>query len=82
LLPARLISRLALPLRLLIGGVLGPLALLLIFLVVAGLQGHLSTFSLAHTESLWAFSVLVSTVSFVMYTALLRSRFRRKERQA
>jgi len=65
--PARLLSRLAWPLCLLIGAILGPLALLLIFVVMFGLQGQLNSFRLAHTESLWPLSILVSTVSFVMY---------------
>ena len=76
--PARVLSRLAWPLCLLIGAALGPLALVLIFVVMFGLQGHLSNFSLAHTEGLWPLSVLVSTVSFGAYAALLRRRFRGK----
>jgi hypothetical protein len=77
--PARLLSRLPWPLWLLIGAALGPLALLLIFVVIAGLQGQLGTFNLAHTESLWPLSILVSTVSFVAYAALLRWRFHAKQ---
>ena len=77
--PARLLSRLAWPLCLLIGAILGPLALLLIFVVMFGLQGQLNSFSLAHTQSLWPLSILVSSVSFVVYAVLLRTRFRIKE---
>jgi hypothetical protein len=35
-------------------------------------QGRLSAFNLAHTEALWQFSILVSSVSFLVYTALPR----------
>jgi hypothetical protein len=45
--------------------------LLLIFVALFAIQGRLSALSLAHTESLWPFSVLVSTVSFLVYAALL-----------
>jgi hypothetical protein len=69
--PARLLSRLAWPLRFLLGAALGPLALLLIFIVLFARGGHISGFSLAHTETLWPFSILVSLVSFLVYVALL-----------
>ena len=72
--PARLLSRVRWPLCALIGAALGPLALLLIFVVIFAMQGRLREFSLAHTEALWQFSMLVSTVSFLVYTALLRRR--------
>jgi hypothetical protein len=72
--PARLLSRARWPLCVLIGAALGPLALLLIFVVIFAMQGRLREFSLAHTEALWQFSMLVSTVSFLVYTALLRRR--------
>jgi hypothetical protein len=79
--PGRFLLRVAWPVRTLIG-VLGPLALLLIFVIlfVAG-QGGLGAFSLAHTEALWPFSVLVSTVSFLVYAALLRGRMLKKRAQ-
>lgn len=74
-LPAALLSRMAWPGRLLIGVILGPLALLLIFVMLFAIQGgRMSEFSLAHTESLWPFSVLVSTISFLVYAALVRRR--------
>ena len=76
--PPRLLSRVGWPLCLLIGATLGPLALLLMFVVLFGLQGQLSSFSLAHTESLWPLAILVSTVSFVVYAALVRRRVRRR----
>lgn len=72
--PARLLSRVRWPLCVLIGAALGPLALLLIFVVIFAMQGRLSAFSLANTGSLWQFSILVSTVSFLVYAALLRRR--------
>lgn len=75
--PVRVYSRLAWPLCFLIGAILGPLALLLIFIVLFGLQGQLGAFSLAHTESLWPMSCMVSTVAFVVYAALLRRRANR-----
>lgn len=75
--PARLLSRIPWPLGLFIGAILGPLALLLIFVVLAAMQGSPGTFSLAHTGSLWPFSILVSTVAFLVYAALLRRRLRR-----
>jgi hypothetical protein len=80
--PARVISRLAWPLRLLVGAILGPLALLLIFVGMFALQGRLSAFSLAHTESLWPLSILVSTISFIVYTLLLGGRFQGKAERA
>ena len=72
--PPRLLLRVAWPFRVVIGAAMGPLALLLIFVVLAAMQGRLGQFNLAHTEFLWPFSILVSTVSFLAYTGLLRSR--------
>ena len=72
--PPRLLLRITWPIRVLIGAAMGPLALLLIFVVLFAFQGRISEFSLAHTESLWPFSILVSTVSFLAYTVLLRRR--------
>ena len=77
--PARLLLHLAWPVRMLVGATLGPLALLLIFAVLFAIQGRLSAFSLAHTESLWPFSILVSTISFLVYAALMRRRLPRGE---
>ena len=70
----RLLSRLAWPLQMAIGIALGPLALLLIFIGLFAMQGRVGAFSLAHTETLWPISILVSTVSFLVYAALLRRR--------
>jgi hypothetical protein len=72
--PPRLLRRVAWPVHVVIGAAIGPLALLLIFVVLFAFQGSLGEFSLAHTETLWPLSILVSTVSFLVYTALLRRR--------
>jgi hypothetical protein len=72
--PARLLVRMPWPLCVLLGAILGPLALLLIFVVIHAWQGQPNSFSLVHTNGLWQFSVLVSTVSFLVYVALLRKR--------
>lgn len=71
--PARSITRLSRPLRVLIGAALGPLALFVIFVLLS--RGHINfnnpgTFT--GSQSLWIFSILVSTVSFVLFVALLR----------
>ena len=73
--PVRLLSRLAWPGRIVMGAALGPLALVLIFVVLFTIQSRRSAFSLAHTESLWPFSILVSSISFLVYAALLRRRY-------
>ena len=52
-----------------VGAAFGALALLLILLILGA--GRLR---LEHTGSLWPFAILVSTVSFVVYTALLLRR--------
>ena len=73
--PARSITRLPWGLALLVGAALGPLALLIIFMLLA--HGHLEfprTFK--GTGSLWTFSILVSTVSFGLYVALLKGKSR------
>jgi hypothetical protein len=77
LLPPRFIRRLPWPLRLLVGAVLGPLALFLIFVLVSDssrtalAHGHMVPGLFTNTASLWPFSILVSTVAFVVYIALL-----------
>jgi hypothetical protein len=73
LFPARSIKRLWWPVRVLVGAALGPLALFLVFVLLS--HGHIDfsdhgTFT--RSSLLWAFSILVSTVSFVLYAALLR----------
>jgi hypothetical protein len=78
LLPAHFIKRMPWPLRLLLGAALGPLALLLIFLLVSDTSraaladGHVIPGMFAGTVSLWPLSTLVSTNAFVVYVALLR----------
>jgi hypothetical protein len=77
LLPPRFIRRLPWPLRLLVGAVLGPLALFLIFVLVSDssrtalAHGHMVPGLFTNTASLWPFSILVSTLAFVVYIALL-----------
>jgi hypothetical protein len=73
--PARWIARLPWFLGLLVGAALGPLALLLIFLLLG--HGHLEfpgTFK--GTDWLWVYSILVSTFSFVLYVALVKRKSR------
>lgn len=68
--PARSITRLPWTLRLLVGAAFGPLALFVIFVLLA--HGHLefpATFR--STGFMWACSILVSTVSFLLYEFLL-----------
>jgi hypothetical protein len=78
LVPAHFISRLPWPLRLLAGAALGPLALFLIFMLISDssrtalVHGHMLPGLFTNTASLWPFSILVSTVAFVVYIALLR----------
>ncbi len=69
--PARFLLRLAWPLRLLVGAALGPLALLMIFVAPFAIAGKIREFTLANTDGLWFFSGVVSTVSFLVYTALV-----------
>ncbi len=73
--PARSITRLPWPFRLLAGVALGPLALFLIFVLLA--HGHPEVpGTFRSTSWLWAHSILVSTVSFVLYVALLKGKSR------
>ena len=78
LLPAHVIKRLPWPLRLLLGAALGPLALFLIFVLVSDssraalAHGHMIPGMFTGTASLWPLSILVSTIAFVVYAALLR----------
>lgn len=67
---ARSITRLPWTLRVVVGAALGPLALFIIFVLLS--HGHLEfrgTFR--STGMLWVYSILVSSVSFVLYVALL-----------
>jgi hypothetical protein len=76
-LPAHFIRRLPWPLRPLIGAALGPLALFLIFVLVSDnsraalAHGHMLPGLFTNTASLWPLSILVSTVAFIVYVAVL-----------
>lgn len=72
--PARQVSCLAWPVVVLLGAALGLLAMFLVLILLLAHQGSLRSFSLDHTEIFWLFSMLVSTVSFLVYAALLRWR--------
>ena len=74
-LPARSITRWPWLLAIAVGALLGPVALLLI-LVLLG-HGHVQfPASFVGTGTLFAFSILVSVASFGVYVALLRKRHR------
>ena len=73
--PTRLLANAWWPIAcLFIGAALGPLALLIVFIVFSALAGDFKNFSLANAEVYWPLSILVSTVSFLVYAALLRQR--------
>jgi len=72
--PARVVSRLNWLVTLLIGSVLGPLALFLIAFILTAVKSRLSSFNLDNTGSLWPVSIVVSTVAFATYRALLARR--------
>jgi hypothetical protein len=68
---ARFITGLSWFLKLLVGAALGPLALFLVFVLLA--RGHLRfRASFIGTGVFWLYSVVVSTISFMAYAALLR----------
>jgi len=67
---AHFVTRLSWPLALIVGAVLGPVALAVIFLLHG--QGHIYlSSSFAETVTPYVLAVLVSTVSFVTYRVLL-----------
>jgi hypothetical protein len=69
--PARSITRLPWLLTLLVGATLGPLALAAVLIVLA--HGHLDVlYPSTGTYGLWVYSIVVSTVAFGVYVALLR----------
>ena len=73
LFPARSIKRLSWTLRVLVGAALGPLALVLILVLLSHGQIDFNDHgTFTGTGPLWAYSILVSTVSFVLYATLLR----------
>ncbi len=76
LLPARFVARWPWPVITAVGALLGPPALFVILFVLTGRRVHPSS-SFRETGPLFAFSMLVSTVSFGVYVALLRKQLRR-----
>jgi hypothetical protein len=76
LLPARFVARWPWLVTIAVGALLGPPALFAILVVLGGGSVHLSS-SFRETALLFAFSILVSTVSFGVYVALLRKQLRR-----
>ena len=70
LFPARSIARLSWPRALLVGAVPGPIALLIIFALLS--RSHIYFRNFAEIGMLFAYTILVSTVSFMVYLALLR----------
>jgi Na+/H+ antiporter NhaC len=68
--PANSVLRLSLLLQLIIGVVIGPFALLAIFVILNHGQLH-ATSTFTNTSFLWTLSMLMSTVAFSIYCALL-----------
>jgi hypothetical protein len=77
LLSATFVSRLHWLFAVIIGGALGPLALLAIFCLLSG--GRLTTGSFRNSEMDWIVSVQVSTIAFSVYCALVHRAMRRPE---
>jgi hypothetical protein len=74
LFPARSITRLSWPRALIVGATVGPIALLLIFALLS--RSHIHFRNFAEISTLFAYTILVSTVSFMVYLALLRKEMR------
>jgi len=78
-LPARSITRLSWPQALVVGGVLGPVALfgalLTVYVGTSGLLSGLAHYSMSEVTP-YAFSILISIVSVGVYVALLRKQTR------
>jgi uncharacterized membrane protein YGL010W len=70
LFPAGSIIRLSWPRALILGAISGPIALLVIFALLS--RSHIYFRNLAEVSTLLAYTILVSTVSFMVYLALLR----------
>lgn len=70
LFPARSITRLSWPRALIVGAISGPITLFVIFAVLS--QSHIYFRNLAEISTLFAYTILVSSVSFMVYLALLR----------
>jgi hypothetical protein len=73
LFPGRSITRLSWPRALVVGAALGPLALLAILLLLGHGYIYLSS-SFAESATPFAYSILLSTVAFVVYAGLLRKK--------
>lgn len=75
--PSGPLCRLSLPQRIFIGAGLGPMALFLILvLLAAARRGDMP--GLGVTGYFWLVSALISTIAFLVYTALLRRRVGRE----
>ena len=70
LFPARSITRLSWPRALIVGASSGPITLLVIFALLV--RSHIYFRNFAEITTLFAYTILVSTVSFMVYLALLR----------
>jgi hypothetical protein len=70
LLPATSFARLSWPLAVVVGAALGPPALLVIFVLLG--RNHIYFRNLGEIGTLFAYTILVSTVSCMVYLALLR----------
>lgn len=70
LFPARSITRLSWPRALFVGVTVGPIALLVIFALLS--RSHIYFRNFAEISTLFAYTILVSTVAFMVYLALLR----------
>jgi hypothetical protein len=71
---ARSITRLTWPRALIVGATVGPIALLVIFALLS--RSHIYFRNFAEISTLLAYTILVSTVSFMVYLALLRKEMR------
>ena len=74
LFPAASITRLSWPQALILGAISGPIALLVIFALLS--RSHIYFRNRAEVSTLLAYTILVSTVSFMGYLALLRKEMR------
>lgn len=70
LFPARSITRLSWPRALMVGVTVGLIALLVIFALLS--RSHIYFRNFAEISTLFGYTILVSTVSFMVYLALLR----------
>jgi hypothetical protein len=74
--PAGFITRLSWPFALIVGAGLGPPALLVIFVLLG--RGHVYFRNFTETGTLFGYSILVSTMAFMVYLALLRKEMKDK----